>query len=65
MWGQMHFKIMISLAFALKEMFCTYVVSNAFFSNDFLSICLQSNIFVHMLCEMHFTVTISLTFASK
>ena len=31
----------------------------------FLSICLQNNDFVHMWCQMHFTVMIFLVFAFK
>ena len=40
-------------------------MSHAFYSNDFLSICLQSNSFVHIWCQMHFKVMISLAFAFK
>ena len=38
---------------------------NAFSSNDFLSICLQSNGFAHMCCHMHFKVMIFWAFALK
>ena len=42
-----------------KYEFCTYLVSNTFSSDNFLSICLQSNDFVHIWSHMHFKVTIS------
>ena len=48
-----------------KWQFCTYLASKAFYSNDFLSICLQSNDFVHIWCHTHFQVTISLACAFK
>ena len=47
---------MIFLAFAFKVTFCTNLTSKAFLSDDFLSICLQSNVFVHIWCQMHFKV---------
>ena len=43
-WCQMHFKVMISLAFAFKVTILYIFGDNAFSSDDFLSICLQSNI---------------------
>ena len=45
-------------AFAFKVMILYIFVSNAFYSHDILSICLQSNGFEHMWCHMHVQVTI-------
>ena len=61
----MHFKVTIFLAFAFKVTFCTNLTSKAFLSDDFLGICLQSSIFVHISCQMNFKVTIFLAFAFK
>ena len=61
----MHFKVMISLAFAFKVVVLHMCGATCILKKDYLSICLQSNIFVHMWCQMHFKVTISLAFAFK
>ena len=61
----MHLKVTISLAFAFKVTFCTNLTSKAILSDNFLSICLQSNDFVHIWCQKHFKMTISLAFAFK
>ena len=61
----MHFKVMISLAFAFKVMILYIFGVNAFKVMIFLSICLQSNDFVHMWCQTHFKVMISLAFLFK
>ena len=61
----MHFQVMIFLAFAFKVMILYICGVKRIYGNDFLSICLSSNDFVHMWCQMHFQVTISLAFACK
>ena len=61
----MHFKVMISLAFAFKVVVLHMCGATCILKKDYLSICVQSNIFVHMWCQMHFKVTIFLPFAFK
>ena len=61
----MHFIVKISLAFAYTLMILYIFGANAFYRNNFLSICLQSNDFVHIWCQTHLKVMISLAFAFK
>ena len=61
----MHFKVMIFWAFACKVTILYVFDIKSILKYNFLSICLQSNIYVCIWHQKHFQVMISLAFAFK